>query len=40
MVAERLEPAQLDELFDYGRFLRNLSAVFERLDQLEAARSI
>jgi adenylosuccinate lyase len=35
VVAERLGSAQLDELFDYGRFLRNLPAVFERLDQLK-----
>jgi adenylosuccinate lyase len=33
-VAERLGPEQLDELFDYGRFLRNVPAVFERLDEL------
>jgi adenylosuccinate lyase len=35
-VTERLDAAKLDELFDYGRFLRNLPAVFERLDELEA----
>ena len=35
-VVERLGPGQLDELFDYARFLRNLPAVFERLDELEA----
>ena len=35
VVAERLTPEQLEELFDYGRFLRNLPAVFERLEELE-----
>jgi adenylosuccinate lyase len=35
-VTERLDPERLDELFDYGRFLRNLPAVFERLDELES----
>jgi adenylosuccinate lyase len=35
-VAARLDAARLDELFDHGRFLRNLPAVFERLDELEA----
>ena len=35
-VVERLGPTRLDELFDYSRFLRNLPAVFERLDELEA----
>ena len=29
-------PEQLDELFDYGRFLRNVPDVFERLDELVA----
>ena len=33
-VTERLDRAQLDELFDYRRFLRNLPEVFERLDEL------
>jgi adenylosuccinate lyase len=33
-VAGRLDAPQLDALFDYGRFLRNLPAVFERLDVL------
>ncbi len=33
-VAGHLDAPQLDELFDYGRFLRNLPAVFERLDVL------
>jgi adenylosuccinate lyase len=33
-VAERLGPEKLDELFDYGRFVRNVPAVFERLDEL------
>ena len=33
-VTERLGPEKLDELFDHGRFLRNLPAVFERLDEL------
>ncbi len=36
-VTERLGPEKLDELFDYGRFLRNLPSVFERLDELVAA---
>jgi adenylosuccinate lyase len=35
-VTDRLDGDQLDELFDYGRFLRNLPAVFERLEQIEA----
>ncbi len=26
---------RLDELFDYGRFLRNVPAVFERLEALD-----
>jgi adenylosuccinate lyase len=34
--AERLGPEKLDELFDYGRFLRNVPDVFERLDALVA----
>ena len=34
---QRLSAEQLDELFDYGRFLRNVPAVFERLDELTAA---
>jgi len=25
---------KLDELFDYGRFVRNVPAVFERLDEI------
>jgi adenylosuccinate lyase len=29
-----LSPEKLDELFDYGRFLRHVPAVFERLDDL------
>jgi adenylosuccinate lyase len=33
----KLDPAQLDELFDYTRFLRHLPIVFERLDELEGA---
>jgi adenylosuccinate lyase len=36
-VQQRLSAEQLDELFDYGRFLRNVPAVFERLDELTAA---
>ena len=36
-VTERLDAEQLDELFDYGRFLRNVPAVFERLDELVVA---
>jgi adenylosuccinate lyase len=35
--AERLGPEKLDELFDYARFLRNVPAVFERLDELVVA---
>jgi adenylosuccinate lyase len=35
--AERLGPAKLDELFDYGRFLRHVPDVFERLDALVTA---
>ena len=34
-VTERLGAEQLDELFDYGRFVRNVPAVFERLDELD-----
>jgi adenylosuccinate lyase len=30
----RLDAAKLDELFDYGRFLRNVPEVFERLDEV------
>jgi adenylosuccinate lyase len=37
-VSERLEPAQLDELFDYTRFLRHVPVVFERLDELAPVR--
>jgi adenylosuccinate lyase len=33
-VTERLDAAQLAELFDYSRFLRHLPVVFERLDEL------
>jgi adenylosuccinate lyase len=33
-VTEHLGPEKLDELFDHGRFLRNVPAVFERLDEL------
>jgi adenylosuccinate lyase len=33
-VTERLDSARLDELFDYGRFLRNVPTVFDRLDEL------
>jgi adenylosuccinate lyase len=36
-VTEHLGPEKLDELFDYGRFLRNVPAVFERLDELVTA---
>jgi adenylosuccinate lyase len=36
-VASRLDGARLDELFDYGRFLRNVPEVFERLEALTAA---
>jgi adenylosuccinate lyase len=36
-VGERLDPEKLDELFDYGRFVRNVPAVFERLDELITA---
>jgi adenylosuccinate lyase len=36
-LAERLDSATLDELFDYRRFLRHLPVVFERLDAIEAA---
>ncbi len=35
-VVERLDAARLDELFDYGRFLRNAGVAFERLDELES----
>jgi adenylosuccinate lyase len=37
-VIERLERAQLDELFDYTRFLRHVPVVFERLDELAPVR--
>jgi adenylosuccinate lyase len=37
-VTERLDPAQLDELFDYTRFLRHVPVVFERLDELAPVR--
>jgi adenylosuccinate lyase len=37
-VTERLEQAQLDELFDYARFLRHVPVVFERLDELAPVR--
>jgi adenylosuccinate lyase len=33
-VTERLDAGTLDELFDYGGFLRNLPEVFARLDEL------
>jgi adenylosuccinate lyase len=33
-VTERLDAAQLAELFDHSRFLRHLPVVFERLDEL------
>jgi adenylosuccinate lyase len=33
-VTERLDAGTLDELFDYGGFLRNLPDVFARLDEL------
>jgi adenylosuccinate lyase len=36
-VSERLDPKRLDELFDYGRFIKHVPAVFERLDALVAA---
>jgi adenylosuccinate lyase len=36
-VTGRLDSATLDELFDYGRFLRNVPSVFERLDVLATA---
>ena len=36
-VAGRLDAARLDELFDYGRFLRNVPAVVKRLDVLGEA---
>ena len=32
--SQRLDAKQLDELFDYGRFVRNVPTVFERLDAL------
>jgi adenylosuccinate lyase len=33
-VRGRLDPAELDALFDAGRFLRNLGGVFDRLEKL------
>jgi adenylosuccinate lyase len=36
-VSGRIGPEQLDELFDYGRFVRNVPVVFERLDALVMA---
>jgi hypothetical protein len=33
-VAERLDAATLDALFDPGRYLRNLGGVFDRLEKL------
>jgi adenylosuccinate lyase len=36
-VTERLGAEKLDELFDYGRFVGNVPAVFERLDELVAS---
>jgi adenylosuccinate lyase len=36
-VTGKLDPEKLDELFDYGRFLRNVPVVFERLDELVVA---
>ena len=33
-VRSHLTPAQLDDLFDAGRFLRNLGGVFDRLEKL------
>jgi adenylosuccinate lyase len=36
-VSGKLDSAQLDELFEYSRFLRHLPIVFERLDELEGA---
>jgi adenylosuccinate lyase len=36
-VTERVGPERLDEVFDYGRFVRNVPAVFERLDLLVVA---
>jgi adenylosuccinate lyase len=35
-VAERLDSAALDELFDYGRFLRHVPDVLARLDDLRS----
>jgi adenylosuccinate lyase len=37
-VSERLDAAQLTELFDHSRFLRHLPVVFERLDELAPVR--
>ena len=36
-VKVRLSPAQFESLFDPERFLRNLDAVFDRLEKLEIA---
>jgi adenylosuccinate lyase len=36
-VSERLDREKLEELFDYARFVRNVPAVFERLDELISA---
>jgi adenylosuccinate lyase len=33
-VTDRLDAGRLDELFDYGRFTRHASTVFERLDEI------
>ncbi len=38
-VAAHLDRAQLDALFDPGRFLRNLGGVFDRLEKLPVERS-
>jgi adenylosuccinate lyase len=35
-VTERLAPARLDELFDYGRFVRHAEEILKRLDSLES----
>ena len=35
-VAGRLDAARLDELFDYGRFLRHAPAIIDRLRALES----
>jgi len=36
-VTDRIPAEKLDELFDYGRFVRNVPTVFERLDALVTA---